>query len=84
MTCEELTPHFNKLVKIRLENKKRKTGWLLFNDRFQVPEGDFEEVICLDVHSGRKLMAGGPGLKPAIDAGEKLSIRSIQGIRSCL
>ena len=84
MTCPEVFPHFNKLVKIRLKNKKRKTGWLVFNTQREVPENPFEEVICLDVPAGRRLMAGNSRAGEEDVRGDRFHIAEIDDIRSCL
>ena len=85
MTCCEITPHLNKLVKISLKNNKRKVGWLVYNHNGQIPEPPYEKVICLDVRSGRKFLAnpGCPNVGIENEA-ESLHIDDIRSIRSSL
>ena len=84
MTCPEITPHLNKLVKINLSNRRRKVGWLLYNREKQVPSDPFEEVLCMDVPAGRKMMNGGAVPGELERRTERLHINEIQSIRSCL
>ena len=83
MTCPEIIPHFNKLVKVRLKNNRRKTGWLYFNSQRHIPEGTFDEVLCVGVCAGRKLESGIP-LPESENVNSRVLVEEIEGIRSCL
>jgi hypothetical protein len=86
MTYLEVTPHLNKLVKINLKNKKRKTGWLFFDRDKTVPETAYSEVKCVNIHFGRKCIYGHevPEAASFKAYSETFLVDEISGIRSCL
>jgi len=85
MTFEEVTPHLNKISRIKLKNNKRKVGWLFYDCYHQLSSEPIKEVHCVNMHIGRKLNE----LVDTLDAlalkphSTSMQIEDILDIRSC-
>jgi len=84
MTCEEITPHMNKLAKVHLKNNKRKTGWLFYEFCQEVSTVPYIEIRCLKLRYARRIMEldSIPELTTLKLHSHPISIEDIQYIRS--
>ena len=86
MTFEEVTPHLNKITRLKLKNNNRKVGWLYYDFYQQLDGETLKEVHCVNVHYGRKLNQS----DASIDAvslktySSPVLIEDIVDIRSCM
>jgi len=84
MTFEEVSPHLNKISRLRLKNNKRKVGWLYYDSYHQLGEEPMREVHCVNVHYGRRLVQPGNidpvRLRPYA---ARILMEDIVDIRSC-
>ena len=53
MVYQEILPYLNKIVHVKLKNKKRKVGWLVISSH-EAPEEHINEVHCIPVRFGEK------------------------------
>ncbi len=56
MTFEEVTPHLNKITRLKLKNNKRKIGWLYYDFYNKLKGEPLKEILCVNVLHGRKLI----------------------------
>jgi len=59
MIYEDVKPHLNKIVRIKLKNTKRKVGWLFVDFYHEVSSDPLKEVHCVNVLNGKKICRGG-------------------------
>lgn len=83
MSCEEITPHLNKISTLYLKDNKRKVGWI-FLDKPLTHEDNPELVYFISVQKGRKLMEAleTGNTKILEENGEIIPVNLIERIRS--
>ena len=85
MTFEEVTPHLNKITRLKLKNNKRKVGWLYYDFYHRLNGEPLKEVQCVNVHYGRKLNQSDQNIDAASlkSYSSPVLIDDIVDIRSC-
>lgn len=83
MSCEEITPHLNKISTLYLKDNRRKVGWI-FLDKPLSFEDSPELVYFISVQKGRKLMEAleTGNTKILEENGEIIPVNLIERIRS--
>lgn len=83
MSCEEITPHLNKISTLYLKDNKRKVGWI-FLDKPLTHKDIPELVYFISVQKGRKLIEAleTGNTKILEENGEVIPVSLIERIRS--
>ena len=86
MIFEEIAPYLNKIVHMKLKNKKRKVGWLVCDHYHEISEVPLREVHCVKVRFGEKNIysAKRTDIKILKQNAETYQIEDILKIRSCI
>lgn len=85
MSCEEITPHLNKIATLYLKDNKRKVGWIFLEDN--LPEDETPELVYfISVQKGRKMIEAleSGNTKCLENQGETIPVGLIERIRSTL
>jgi len=85
MKYEEVTPHFNTMVRLNLKNNRRKVGWLYHDCFDENSENENNVICCLDVDIGRRLIQSKELLEKDLlkERSERIPLSNIRNIR-CL
>ena len=83
MSCEEITPHLNKISTLYLKDNKRKVGWIFLDKPLAQMESP-ELVYFISVQKGRRLMEAleTGNTKILEENGEIIPVNLIERIRS--
>ena len=85
MVYKEISPYLNKMVHVKLKNKKRKVGWLVIANH-ELDEDLIKEVHCVNVRFGEKYARHSQDMDRAtlLQNGQAVQMKDILTIRSCL